>query len=250
MRRLTSTVSLGVFPLYLRESTCAKALFFITALLVTFPLQASLIGTQVSVRGWSQETFSSTPYYTTCQGAVISPNIVEYPSAANIYCSSSTSGSPAGFDYTVNVSYDFSADSLTIAYNNAGTGRYSSAYQNTTIFQFDSAIPITILSSSIDSSTNISLSSSAVSATGNELSINWGAGNRFNSSSVVRINLTVTGGGNAPTVTKNYGDAAFSCVGNPINTGTGGKYQKETDFVAAPHTQLHLTRYYIVWTIT
>jgi RHS repeat-associated protein len=42
---------------------------------------------------------------------------------------------------------------------------------------------------------------------------------------------------------KNQGNQCLNC-GNPVNPGTGNKFQAETDYVGAPSTQLSLTRYY------
>lgn len=48
-------------------------------------------------------------------------------------------------------------------------------------------------------------------------------------------------------LTKNLGtspNCPDACDGNPINSAIGNKLQTETDFVAASHTQLNLSRYY------
>ncbi|MGH6852171.1 MAG: hypothetical protein ACREDJ_03025, partial [Methylocella sp.] len=42
---------------------------------------------------------------------------------------------------------------------------------------------------------------------------------------------------------KNNGDCACTGEGGPINSGTGDKYQVETDFVGVPNTGLELRRY-------
>ena len=42
----------------------------------------------------------------------------------------------------------------------------------------------------------------------------------------------------------NLGDCACTGEGDPINSGTGNKFQAETDFIGAANTGLTLTRYY------
>ena len=43
---------------------------------------------------------------------------------------------------------------------------------------------------------------------------------------------------------KNLGQPCNTCEGNPLNAATGNKFQMETDYVGAPHTQLEFRRYY------
>jgi RHS repeat-associated protein len=43
---------------------------------------------------------------------------------------------------------------------------------------------------------------------------------------------------------KNNGDCGCNTAGNPVNAGTGNKYEAQTDFVGAPNTGLELRRYY------
>jgi RHS repeat-associated protein len=61
---------------------------------------------------------------------------------------------------------------------------------------------------------------------------------------------TITLGSPPVDIAKNNGTcscdtaSASHAEGNPIHSGTGNKFQTETDFTADPHTQLALTRYY------
>jgi RHS repeat-associated protein len=55
--------------------------------------------------------------------------------------------------------------------------------------------------------------------------------------------------GSSQDIQKNFGPPDVSCPpkpcdGNPINAGTGNKYQVETDFVGEGHTGIELRRYY------
>lgn len=172
-----------------------RSIFSILAL-AALPLvgNASLVGTEVSLRTLGQANPTSTPFITSFERTVIvSPSIVEYPDVASL--SNPGNGAPPGFGSLVDVAIDIGADFITIDFDNsAPQTRFASAFENTYIFRFASSALVDIVGASIDSAvTTLGLDASDIRFVGNELFVNVESLS-FNPSTFARINLEVVGG--------------------------------------------------------
>ena len=151
--------------------------------------QAALIGSQVSIEGIFQSTPTSTiqtiSFLTT---ATVTDPGVEFPSSAALDI--------AGDAFTiVDTSIDIGDDFIEIRFDNTSPFRsFSSGFQNTAIYTFDSAAAITFTGATIDTSvTTLGLAENDITFLGNKLSINFESLS-FNTSTIARINLVSEGG--------------------------------------------------------
>ncbi len=200
---------------------------------------AGLIGTELSLKTIYQQTPTS-PIHTTgfsTTATVVEPG-VEFPNIPYDF----TGASNLQTAISINIGENF----VEIDFENvAPLAMFTPSFNNAYILKFESTTAINIASAEIDETvTTLALASSDVKFVGNELSIN-AEGLRFNSSSYVRINLVVDTKG---TSSKNLGGLSCSIpmanAGNPINTGTGNKFQREVDYIGGTATGLSLSRFY------
>ena len=147
----------------------------------------SLIGSQLSLRTFGQDTPSSTPIITSFpMSSVVGHPKIEFPDVSSYF--NPESGVPPG-TYLVNVSIDAGADFLSIDFDEAGFGNFNAGYQNTYVFTFEAATALEITAVSIDGPTNtLGMTADRVTFAGNELFVNVQALS-FSPSSFVRINL-------------------------------------------------------------
>ncbi len=122
--------------------------------------------------------------------AVVSESTVEFPNVDSLFDPST--GVPPGFaNSLVNVSIDAGVDYLAIDFDNAGFGRFATAFQNTYVFSFTVPTALQITDVLIDPSTNLGLTPNRVTFEGNELFVNV-QGLFFNPNSFARVNLNGT----------------------------------------------------------
>ena len=171
----------------MKKSIVYGALLFV----VSQTCNAALIGTELSLDTVFQSTSTSTiellSFSTTA--TVVEPGI-EFSSVAAL----EVVNPPLGLrlvDTSINVGDNF----IEIDFDNTGAfNRFTSAFQNTYIFTFDSIAALNIIDASIDTSlTTLGLSADDVTFSGRQLFVNV-EGLSFNTSTFARINLTSNGG--------------------------------------------------------
>ncbi|MEQ1560351.1 MAG: RHS repeat-associated core domain-containing protein [Methyloglobulus sp.] len=74
------------------------------------------------------------------------------------------------------------------------------------------------------------------------LGLHWSGGDGIGCS--VDNNIQILKAPSPKNQGKDDPDCPKTCDGNPINAGTGNKFQIETDYVGSPHTGLEIRRYY------
>lgn len=170
-----------------------KRMLAIATLLAAPSVHAGLLGTEMSLSTLAQGTSSSTPFTTSFERTVVvSAPAVEYPDVASLF--NPGTQVPPGFARSlVNVAIDVNDTFLTIDFDNAGTGRFASAFQNTYVLKFDSATAVDFVEASIAPTTNLGLLLSDITFVGSELRVNVES-LAFNANSFVRIDLQVVGG--------------------------------------------------------
>ena len=152
--------------------------------------QAALLGTTLSLETLFQQTLNSVPdtigFLTTA--TVVEPG-VEFPSLQALEVAGGGLGTGL-VDVAINAGDNF----LEIDFSNAASGTFAPAFFNGYVFTFDNATAVTFTGATIDTSvTTLGLTSSDISFTGNQLSINV-EGLSFNTSTFARINLDSVGG--------------------------------------------------------
>ena len=165
-------------------------------LFVIFPISAigqsvSLIGTELSLRTQLQLTPTSELAVSPFPASVIvSETEVEFPDVESLFGGDPV---PPGFGGVANVAIDAGADFLEIDFaNSAPDFQFASAFQNTYVFTFDSAIALQITDATIDDSvTTLGLTPDRLDFAGNELFINVQS-LTFNPTTFARINLNAT----------------------------------------------------------
>ena len=165
------------------------ALVLLLCALTSNPIQASLIGTDLSVQVVFKTSPTSPPvdigFLTTAR--VVNPGI-EFPDLSKTQQNNNTGYS------IVPVSVDAGADFLKLQIlPSAGSGFFAPTFFNGYVFTFSSAALADITGARIDPSTTLGITSPDVTFSGNNLFLNV-EGLTFNRSSFVRIDLTVVGG--------------------------------------------------------
>lgn len=160
------------------------------ALLLSMPAYAGLDGTQVSLQTLFQLTPSSTPLSPTFEHTVTVGPAIEYPSLNSLLHPDLATQPGYGLvDVAINAGNDY----IEIDFDNAGSGMFSRAFENTFIFRFASTPGISITEATLDSGvTTLGLAAGDVRINGDQLFINV-ENLRFNPSSFARVNLQVEG---------------------------------------------------------
>lgn len=161
----------------------------------TYAATISLVGTELKLDGLLQATPTSpTSTFTATVSAVVSETAVEYPNVNDFGITNTTVPGFPSPQTTVPVAIDAGADFLSIDFDNAGSGTFSSAFQNTYIFTFADAIAPLITGAEIDASvTTLGLISDDISFSSNRLFVNVESLS-FNTSTFARINLSAEAG--------------------------------------------------------
>ncbi len=147
---------------------------------------ASLIGTELRIGSLSQVTSSSELFLDDFPAsAIVSETEVEFPSAESLF--GDFPRPPNSF--VVDTSIDAGADFLEVDFDNAGSGRFASWFENTYIFGFSSEALVTITGATVNRDvSNLGISDGNVYFDGGDLFVNV-TGLPFNSSSFLRIDL-------------------------------------------------------------
>jgi hypothetical protein len=165
----------------------------IASLVFTSSANAGLIGTDLTLSTLAQSTSTSTPITTSFPNVVrVSGTSVEYPNVSSLYSGTTP---PVGFaNSLVNTAIDVGDNFIEIDFDNVGSSRtFASGFQNTYVFQFDSAVAATFVSANINPATTLGLTASDVTFAGNRLFVNVESLS-FNPLTFVRIDLGVLGG--------------------------------------------------------
>lgn len=149
----------------------------------------TLVGSDFRLRTQGQSTSTSQLFVTSFPAsATVSDSTVEFPDVASLFDRSV--GVPPGFARSlVDVSIDAGADYLAIDFDNAGSGRFATGFQNTYVFTFTAPVALQITDVLIDPSTTLGLTPDRITFDSNQLSVNV-QGLRFNSNSFARLNLS------------------------------------------------------------
>lgn len=171
---------------------------------------ASLLGTQLTLGTIQQASSTSQPVSGTFPrtATVVDPG-VEYPDVNSL--TNPGVRLPPGFDSVVNVAIDAGPDYITYNFANAGSGRFTTGFQNTYVFTFSDPSTVDLTSATVDPSTTLGLSNADLSVSGDQLFVNV-SGISFNSSNFARIDLGVTGG---PTGTSSPSSPSSPSLPNP-----------------------------------
>jgi PEP-CTERM motif len=171
-------------PLSLITSVSIVALSASPALSASF----TLVGSELRLRTEAQSTPTSQKFVTSFPvAATVSESAVEFPNVASLFDPST--GVPPGFARSlVNVAIDAGDNYLAIDFDNAGSNRFATGFQNTYVFSFTAPIALQITGVAIDSRTTLGLTPNRVTFAGNELFVNV-QGLSFNPNSFARINL-------------------------------------------------------------
>lgn len=167
---------------------------FLSASMIVFSggsaLGVTLVGSELSLRTEAQSSPTSQLFTSSFPAsAIVSESTVEFPNVESLF--DPTVGVPPGFARSlVNVSINAGADYLDIDFDNAGFGRYATAFKNTYVFTFSAPIALQIKDVLIDPQTTLGLTPDRVTFDGSELFVNV-QGLPFNSSSFARLNLDV-----------------------------------------------------------
>ncbi len=160
---------------------------------LSLPAHAGLIGTELTLSTLLQATPADASFESSFpRVALVSASTVEFPNVASLF--NPNDPKPPNFGSLVNTWIDAGDDYIEIDFHQAGSGHFVSAYQNTYVFQFDSAALATIVGAHLDDTmTTLGLSDADVTFSGNRLFVNVES-LAFNAASFVRINLDVVGG--------------------------------------------------------
>ena len=164
-------------------------------LFVIFPASAigqsvSLIGTELSLSLRNQTTPSSELFVSLFPAsAIVSETEVEFPDVESLFGGDPV---PPEIGAIADVAIDAGADFLEIDFTNAGFSQFASAFENTYVFTFDSAIALQITDATIDDSvTTLGLTPDRINFAGNELFVNVQSLS-FSPTTLARINLNAT----------------------------------------------------------
>lgn len=154
-------------------------------------LSFTLVGSELRLRTLAQSSPTSQPLVTSFPAsAVVSESTVEFPTVESLF--NPSIGVPPGFARSlVNVSIDAGANYLDIDFDNAGSSRFATAFQNTYVFTFADATALQITSALLDPSTSLGLTPDRITFVDNELFVNV-QGLSFRPNSFARINLSGT----------------------------------------------------------
>lgn len=171
-----------------------KTLGLIAALTIALPAHADLIGAEVTLQGLAQLTATGEPVLISAGSPVtVSAASVEFPSVASF--SSSVTPPFPGYDQLVNDAIDVGGNFISFDFANAGSGTFSSGYQNTYVFTFTNTPAIDITGAQIDAAaTTLGLAAQDVTFSGNQLWVDM-QGLTFNPTSFVEINLAIQDAG-------------------------------------------------------
>lgn len=165
----------------------------LSAALCTDTASAGLIGTDLTLSALQQAS-PGTPVFESSfpRVARVMADQVEFPDVASLF--NPNDPRPPGFGSLVNTWIDAGDDFIAIDFFQAGSGSFASGFENTYVFQFDSAALATIVGARIDDSvTTLGLDDADVRFEGNRLFINVES-LPFTPTSFARIHLDVIGG--------------------------------------------------------
>lgn len=156
-----------------------------------FAAELSLIGSELGIDALFQLTPTSEIFRNSFPvTATVSESEVEFPNAASLF---DPSPIPREFGTPTNTSIDVGADFIAIDFDSVslpfgGSGRFTSGFQNSSVYVFTAPIALQIADAVIDPQTNIGLTPDRIAFEGNELFVNVES-LAFTSDSFVRINL-------------------------------------------------------------
>jgi hypothetical protein len=164
------------------RSAFAASAVIVTAL--SGSAQAGLVGTEASIDSIVQRTPTSDPFAISVQEtAVVQNEVIEFTNIGRLDLDI-----PGIF--LVNTDINIDNDFLTIDFDNAGSGLFIPAVENTCIFTFDADTLRTFVNANINPSTSLGLTPSDVTFAGNQLFVNV-EGLPFDTSTFAQIDFEV-----------------------------------------------------------
>ncbi len=148
-----------------------------------------LVGSELGIGLLFQSNATSDPFTQDFPRTVtVSDTEVEFANAQDLF--DPTVPRPAGFGRIVETQIDAFNDAIEIDFDNAGSGRFTRALENTYVFTFESQAIVNFTAAQIDTSaTTLGLVDESVRFAGDQLFINV-QGLNYNSASFIRVALT------------------------------------------------------------